>query len=108
MIPGLGRSLGKGNGYPFQYSGLENSKDSIVHEIAKSWTQLRYFNFHCIRASLVAQSVKNMPIIQETQVCFLGRENPLEKEMATQSSILAWKIPWKEEPGRLKSMRLQE
>ena len=49
----------------------------------------------------VAQRVKNLPAMQETWVHFLGREYPLEKEMATHSSILAWKIPWTEEPGRL-------
>ena len=58
-------------------------------------------------ASLVAQLVKNLPVIQETQVWFLGREDPLEEEMATHSSILAWKISWTEEPGRLQSMGLQ-
>ena len=47
--------------------------------------------------------VKPLPVMQETQVQFLGQENPLEKEMATHSSILAWKIPWMEEPGRLQS-----
>ena len=52
-------------------------------------------------ASLVAQTVKCLPAMQETQVQSLGRENPLEKEMAMHSSILAWKIPWTEEPGRL-------
>ena len=52
-------------------------------------------------ASLVAQSVKNLPAMQETWIPFLGWENPLEKEMATHSSILAWKIPWTEEPGGL-------
>ena len=46
--------------------------------------------------------------MQETWVQFLGREDPLEKEMATHSSILAWRIPWREEPGRLQSMGLQE
>ena len=51
--------------------------------------------------------VKNLPAIQETQVQSLGREDPLEKEMATYSSILAWRIPWIEEPGRLQSMGLQ-
>ena len=56
------------------------------------------------RSSLIAESVKNMPAIQETQVQSLGREDPLEKEMATHSSILAWRIPWIEEPGRLPSM----
>ena len=53
------------------------------------------------RSSFIAQSVKNMPAMQETQVQFLGWEDPLEKEMATHSSILAWRIPWTEEPGRL-------
>ena len=50
---------------------------------------------------LVAQMVKNLPAMQETLVQFLGQEDPLEKETATHSSILAWKIPWTEEPGRL-------
>ena len=59
-------------------------------------------------ASLVAQSVKNLPAMQETQVQFLGQEDPLEKEMATHSSILAWRIPWTEEPGRLQSVGSQE
>ena len=59
------------------------------------------------RASLIAQSVKNLPAMQKTQVQFLGREDPLEKEMAIHSSILAWKIPWAEEPGGLQSMGLQ-
>ena len=59
------------------------------------------------RASLVAQLVKNLPAVQETQVRSLGGEDPLEKETATHSSILAWKIPWTEEPGRLQSMGLQ-
>ena len=58
-------------------------------------------------ASLVAQTVKRLPAMQETGVQFLGREDPLEKEMATHSSILAWRIPWTEEPGRLQSMGLQ-
>ena len=47
--------------------------------------------------------VKRLPAKQETRVRLLGREDPLEKEMATHSSILAWKIPWTEEPGRLRS-----
>ena len=54
-----------------------------------------------LRASLVAQMVKCLSAMQETQVRSLGREDPLEKEMATHSSILAWRIPWIEEPGRL-------
>ena len=58
-------------------------------------------------ASLVAQMVKNPPAVQETWVRSLGWEDPLEKEMATHSSTLAWKIPWTEEPGRLQSMGSQ-
>ena len=57
--------------------------------------------------SLVAQMVKRLPAVWETQVRSLGWEDPLEKEMATHSSTLAWKIPWTEEPGRLQSMRSQ-
>ena len=66
MIPGSGRSAGEGIGYPLQYS----------------W------------ASIVAQLVKNPPAIRETWVPSLGWEDPLEKETATHSSILAWRIPW--------------
>ena len=51
--------------------------------------------------SLVTQTVKHLPTTWETQVGSLGQEDPLEKEMATHSSILAWKIPWTEDPGRL-------
>ena len=53
---------------------------------------------------MVAQMVKNLPALQETQVRSLGWEDPLEKEMATHSSSLAWRIPWTEEPGRLQSV----
>ena len=60
-----------------------------------------------ILASLVAQMVKRLPTIWETWVQSLGREDLLEKEMATHSSTLAWKIPWMEEPGRLQSMGSQ-
>ena len=66
FIPGWGRSTGEGIGYPFQYS----------------W------------ASLVAQLVKNLPTMRETWVLSLGWEDPMEKEKATNSSILAWTIPW--------------
>ena len=52
-------------------------------------------------------SVKNLPVMQETQVQFPGQEDPLEKEIATHSSILAWRIPWTEEPGRRQSMGLE-
>ena len=58
-------------------------------------------------ASLVALMVKNPPAMQETRVRSLGQEDPLEKGMATNSSILAWRIPWTEETGRLLSMGSQ-
>ena len=63
---------------------------------------------HQYEASLIAQSVQNLPAVQETQVRFLGQEDPLEKTMATHSSILAWRISWTEEPGGLQSMGSQE
>ena len=58
-------------------------------------------------ASLVAQSLKHLPAMWETWIRSLGWEDPLEKEMATYSSILAWRIPWTEEPGGLQSMGSQ-
>ena len=58
-------------------------------------------------ASLVAQTVKNLPAMPETQVQSLGEDDPLEKDMATRSSILAWRIPWTEEPSGPQSIGLQ-
>ena len=60
-----------------------------------------------IETSLVAQTVKRLPAMWEAEVQSLGQEDILEKEMATHSSILAWRIPWTEEPGGLQSMGLQ-
>ena len=69
---------------------------------------LRFFRGHlCSLTSLVAQMVKHLPTMQETQVQSLGWEDPLEKKMATHSSTLAWKIPWTEEHCRLQSMGWQ-
>ena len=62
---------------------------------------------HCPRASLAAQMVKNLPAMQETWVQSLVRDNPLEEGMETHSSVLAWRIPWTEEPGGLQSMGSQ-
>ena len=62
------------------------------------------YNVH----SLIAQLVNHLPAMKEIWVRFLGLEDPLEKEMATHSSILTWEIPWTEEPGRLQSMGSQE
>ena len=66
--------------------------------------------FSCLnftRASLVAQMVKNLPAMWDTQVQSLGQEDPLEKGMATHSSFLSWRIPWTEEPGGLQSVASQ-
>ena len=60
-----------------------------------------------LSSSLVAQTVKNLPAVQETEVRPLGQEDPLEKGMATPSTILAWGIPWTEEPDGLQSMESQ-
>ena len=68
---------------------------SSVHSCVCSW------------ASLVVQMIKNLPEMQETQVRSLDQDNPLEEGMATHSSILAWRIPWTEEPGGLQSMGSQ-
>ena len=116
-IPGSGRSPGELNGYPLQYSCLENSMDrgdwwATVHGITKNRTRLS--DFHPFTPSLiynwafpVAQRLKRLPAMQETWIRPLGREDPLEKEMSTHSSILAWKIPWTEELGGLQSMGSQ-
>ena len=61
-----------------------------------------------LKASLIAQLVKNLSAVQETLIQSLGQEDPLEGEMATHSNILAWRIPRTEEPGRLQSMGSKE
>ena len=66
------------------------------------------FNFSMQDYSLVAQMVKNLPAVQETRVQSLGWEDPLENEMATHSSILAWKFSWTEDHGGLQCMGLQK
>ena len=74
----------------------------------QKWAQRRVCGcFFFFRASLVAQMVKCLLTMRETQVRALGQEVPLEKEMATHPSILAWKIPWTEESSRLETMGLQ-
>ena len=99
MIPGLGRSPGEGKGYPLQYSGLENSMDYRSHKESDTTERLSLTG----RAS-PTQTVKNLPAMQEIWVQSLSQENPLEKGMATHSSILAWRISWAEQPGGLQSM----
>ena len=97
---------------------IKNRQWVTIRYICINWclTQYRYRCLHIsiltdvcifIRASLVAQTVKRLPATRETQVRFLGWEDPLEKEMAIHSSTLAWKISWTEEPDRLQSMGSQ-
>ena len=75
------------------------------------WLHFFHFSFQRLmelyKTLMVAQMVKNLPAVQETQVPSLGWEHPLEKEMAIHSSILTWKILWTEEPGELQSMESQ-
>ena len=88
----------------------DDAGDVLRTEAPTSGTVCVYMNgswYRIHRASLVAQSVKNLPVVQEAQVRSLGWEDPLEKEMATHSSIHAWKISWTEEPGGLQSMGSQ-
>ena len=93
LIHGLGRSPGEGIGCSLQYSWANNNiKTYWIHPIQ---------NIPNFWASLTAQTVKNLPAMWETWVRSLGREDPLGEGMAIHSSILAWRIPWTEEPGRL-------
>ena len=84
-------------------TGLSDSQAGIKLA-GRNINNLRYADD---KASLVAQTVKHLPAMRETRVRFLGREDPLEKEMAIHSSTLAWKIPWTEEPDRQQSMGSQ-
>ena len=90
---------------------LQKRRSLVLHwRMIDSQERMRTLNSDLIwtpGASLVAQSVKNLPAAQETWVQSLGWEDPLEKEMATHSSILAWKISWTEEAGGLQSMGSQ-
>ena len=79
---------------------------ATVHEVTKSWTRLSDFTSLHFYFPVVAQRVKHLPVMRETWVPSLGREDPLEKEKATHSGTLAWKIPWTEKPGRLQSIGL--
>ena len=116
MIPGSGRSLGEGNGNPFHYTSSENPMDggawqATVHRVAKSRTRLRDFTFLSFWDTGLPSwltRLKNLPTLEETQVPSLGLEDPLENERAAHSSILAWRIPWIDKPGRLQSTGSQE
>ena len=76
------------------------------HRVGQDWSNLAAVAA-ASRTYLVAQMVKHLPTMRETRVQSLGWEDLLEKEMATHSSILSWKIPWMDEPGRLQSMALR-
>ena len=90
----------------FSLRRLKNFWSCAIIEINRKDTEKVFVSKYS--QYLITQSVKNLPEMQETQVQFLGREDPLEKEMAIQSSILAWKISWTEEPGGLQSTGSQE
>ena len=127
LIPGSGRSSGETNEFTHfsilawripMDGGNQQLQSMGSQRVGHNWatntttTTLSNFWIHVISkstwASLIAQSVKSLTAMQETEVRYLGREDILEKEMATHSSILARRIPWPEEPRRLQSMGSQE
>ena len=90
-----------------QYAAVHGVSESDTTEWLKNSNGNGYNMPLITRAALVAQTGKNLPAVQKTWVPSLNQEAPLEKGMATHSSILAWRIPWTEEPGGLQSMRSQ-
>ena len=84
---------------------FENCK--VLHNLKNLSFSIFFFLKEDIYTSLVAQRVRLLPTMRESRVWSLGWEDPLEKEMATHSHVLAWKIPWMKEPGRLQSMGLK-
>ena len=119
-IPRLGKSPGERNDNPLQYSHLENSMDrgawqATVHAVTESdtteWLSLSTFKLGFSGSSVVKKKKKKIHLpIQETQktwIWSLGQKDTLQEEMATLSSILAWRFPWTEEPGGLQSMGSQ-
>ena len=87
----------------------KNNTNKITHVSIYTYTSIKKtLNYQTSQASLVAQRVKNLPAMLETQLQSLGGEDPLEEEMATHSRILAWEIPWTEEPGGPQSMGSQK
>ena len=97
------------------FLNLVDCQYSLCFHIQCNWDQIFFYTFFNqgmidLQYSPLAQQVKNLPAMQETQETWLqslGQEDPLEEEIATQSSILAWKIPWTEESSGLQSNRLQ-
>ena len=102
------RKIRSGDG---QWWWLPNNSNVLNATVLYTGKQVRGLTFIlcvCVtRTSLVAETIKRLPAMRETWVRSRGREDPLEKEMATHSSILAWRIPWMEEPGGWQSMGLQ-
>ena len=87
---------------------MGKAEKTVLAEVVREHQRIRLNRRLCLTgASLVAQMVKCLSAMQETQVRSLGWEGPLEKEMAAHSSIFAWKIPWTAEPGRLPSVGSQ-
>ena len=89
------------------YSPWSRKESDTTEQLSLYFTSSEYSGLISFGASLVAQMVKRLPAMLQTQVRSLSQEDPLEKEMATHSNILAWRIPWTEEPGRLPSMGSQ-
>ena len=110
-IPRLGRSLGKEMATHSSMLACKSGLQSMGSQwVGGDWgTEHRRNLTTCTNSwtSLVAQTVKRLSTMRETQVWSLGREDPLEKEMEIHSSTIAWKIPWTEEPGKLQSMASQ-
>ena len=88
-------------------SSLSDEPRVLGKSLCWVWDGLDWIDFTLLTKPLVVWMVKNLPTMQETRVWSLGQEDPLEEEMITHSSILAWRISWTEEPGRLQSMGLQ-
>ena len=99
-------SLRKEKVFAYNYKNSYSYFSGVYCQI--QWYPSYFSSNHNLEASLVSQMVKNPPAMQNTQVQSLGQEDPLEKGMATHSSILAWRIPWTEEPGGLQQIDCEE
>ena len=98
MISGYWQGLGERKVNRQCAEGFQGNETILLDTVIVGTTYYTFVKTHRMyRDSLVAQLVKNLPAVQETRVQFLGEKDPLEKEMATHSSILAWRIPWTQE-----------
>ena len=100
----MGASPSRGQSPPLKWRRVLHQTTFLSQDTSQVYFKVWSFPFG---ASLVAQMVKNLPVMKETWVQSLAGDDPLEEGMATHSSILAWKIPWTEEPGGLQSIGLQ-